>query len=889
MTRLRLNVKQANSVNFNDNDLTFAIFVSDGNPTFRDTEGTTRITDNRWYNYDTIYYDDDGVYGLGSDNPSYSNYSPQSMGYCYDHAVDDGKTLATKVGVGNFFTIGAFGNVSRMEDLTNDVGSDSSTNFYRADDTAALNQAISDILAKIEMAGIANTEIDDGTTNNVTTSSGEIAKLLELVPNFKYYRSGGSYGTMQPWNDAPEAKVVNGEVQWDLSKEGTNGVLENGVRYTVTFDCYPSQYTYDTIAKLKNGDITYDSLDSVVKKYIVDNGGDSYSLRTNTDATLSYDDTRDDAGQQTAGYTNPDPVGTDAHTLKIKKKWEGAEPDVDELPITVMMSTEDGEEVFHTATLSNNNNWETNAYISVGIIKNGQALPGAMGHDFSFAELDDSQYRWELDAPTVRPMLIGTNLTMLVKADSDHPVPVGATTYTIEGGTYYVDASTTGLTATNNRRSNLNLTKDVTGEDAPKDATFPFTLRVNNSKAPATEPTDDTDHNSDYWVWFSIYDTKAGATVTNSDVKGTGLVGPNADGYYYIPSGNAVSVSMKNGWNLRFTNLPTGTTYSFAEDTTDGFTFKSAELTGIDTSFSGGQTTTGTIQNTGTSYYVKYTNDYARTDLEITKVWDDANNQDGKRPTADQFKSYLVLKADGRDVTNANADKLTVTVDPEDENKYIAKWTGLNRYSNNEEITYTVEEKEIAGYTTTGSPAEDHGIITNKHMPEVVKVTAVKSWVDSDNIGKIRPKSINVQLKADGTDSGDPVALNAGNNWTYTWENLPKYSKGTEIVYTADETAVPAGYEKSGPEKTTADDGTVTFTVTNTYKPTPITASFPVKKILTVPQGLKGPAEWSYKINVAAKGDAPVAETMEGTVSNTNDTYLHSERDRNGRRRHQRR
>ena len=97
---------------------------------------------------------------------------------------------------------------------------------------------MSDILAKIEMAGFADAEIDDGTTNQVTTTSGEVAKLLELVPNFKYYRSGGSYGTMQPWADAPEATIENGEVKWDLSSEG---VLENGVKYTVTFDCYPSQ------------------------------------------------------------------------------------------------------------------------------------------------------------------------------------------------------------------------------------------------------------------------------------------------------------------------------------------------------------------------------------------------------------------------------------------------------------------------------------------------------------------------------------------------------------------------------------------------------------------------------------------------------------------------
>jgi len=332
-----------------------------------------------------------------------------------------------------------------------------------ANDTAALNQALADILAKIEMMGIGNTSIDDGTTNQVTTTTGEVAELLEVdESSYKYYRSGGDYGTMTEWADAPEASFENGSVVWDLASQG---VLENGVKYTVTFDCYPSQETYDTIAKLKNHDITYDSLDPEIKKYIADNGNDSYSLYTNTNATLSYDDTRDEAGQQIVDYENPPAVATDAETLAVSKEWEGGDPDVDSVEMTVLM--DDGE--FHVANLSADNGWSDSSFISIGIIKNGQVLPGAEGHDFTFAELDGSQYHWELDTPTVHPMLINGTKTMLIKADAKHPAPSGATTYTIKGETYYVDTQAAGLKATNHRRSNLNLTKVVTGEDAPAD------------------------------------------------------------------------------------------------------------------------------------------------------------------------------------------------------------------------------------------------------------------------------------------------------------------------------------------------------------------------------------------------------------------------------------
>ena len=324
---------------------------------------------------------------------------------------------------------------------------------------------------------------------------------------------------------APPTASLNddtGAVDWNLDSVGA---LLDGVTYTVTFDVYPSQTALDYKARLQNGESYNDVVPAGAREYFDEEG----NLDTNTTATLYYDDTRDEDGRQEDTYDNPPAVKTQSSSMSVKKVWEPEDPkDVDSIPMTVMM----GDAVFNTVTLNRENDWETSSYISAGIIKNGSALPGALGHDFSFAELDDEHYHWELDAPTVRPMLIdggGANRkpTMLIKQDATHQAPAGATTYTIEGATYYVDEQAAGLEAVNHRRSNLNLKKVVTGEDAPADATFPFTLTVKNSKAPATEPTDDPEHNSDYWVWFSIYDTKAGAEVTNAEISGA--IGPNED------------------------------------------------------------------------------------------------------------------------------------------------------------------------------------------------------------------------------------------------------------------------------------------------------------------------------------------------------------------------
>ena len=153
-------------------------------------------------------------------------------------------------------------------------------------------------------------------------------------------------------------------------------------------------------------------------------------MRTNTTASYSWKDTREDpTGEHSKDYTNPDPVATSSDTLPITKLWSGGNPDVNSVDITVLADEgTENEEAFHTATLTAANGWATSAFISVGIIKDGEPLPGAMGHDFSFAELDGSQYHWEIDAPVVRPMLINGGgqdhtPTMLIKVDDKHPLP----------------------------------------------------------------------------------------------------------------------------------------------------------------------------------------------------------------------------------------------------------------------------------------------------------------------------------------------------------------------------------------------------------------------------------------------------------------------------------
>ncbi len=89
----------------------------------------------------------------------------------------------------------------------------------------------------------------------------------------------------------------------------------------------------------------------------------------------------------------------------------------------------------------------------------------------------------------------------------------------------------------------------------------------------------------------------------------------------------------------------------------------------------------------------------------------------------------------------------------------------------------------------------------------VINITAEKTWADDNNNDGLRPEFITVQLLKDGDPYGDPVMITADQEWTYTWNGVPQYAGGKEIVWSVREHAV-AGY-------TPAYDG---LKITNTHE-----------------------------------------------------------------------
>lgn len=161
-------------------------------------------------------------------------------------------------------------------------------------------------------------------------------------------------------------------------------------------------------------------------------------------------------------------------------------------------------------------------------------------------------------------------------------------------------------------------------------------------------------------------------------------------------------------------------------------------------------------------------------EIPVSVTWDDAENQDGARIEAVEAELYANGEATGNKVT-LNA-----------ENNWTAKFASVDVKKDGTRIKYEVKGTEADGYdvSVAGDILDEKGLVlTYKHIPAVVNVSARASWNDANNQDGIRPTDTLVQLYADGTAFGDKAVIESNKEWTKTWSNLPKYKAGKEIAY----------------------------------------------------------------------------------------------------------
>lgn len=544
----------AKNFNFGDNDKTYVIFVSDGNPTKRNSP---------------IYlseYLGTPPFGTGQEDAG-------NVQDCYDVAKDDARDIV-KSGK-DLYTIGCFGNVSRMQELTNYAyNSTNSGKYYSASNAAELSTALNEIATAISNSlGQSNVKVTDGVTSLSKISANVVGTPSS---NFVYKKNGAV------WANAPAAKIVDSKVVWDLSSVGA---LENNAKYSVEFDVWPSQDAFDLVADLNNGKQPYDSLSNEIKSQIKkDDDTGKYFLNTNTDLKTNFTYNNQDLEENfDAGNNSMEVLSS---TISLEKLWENnLDPNVHSAEPVTLNLTKDGN-VYLTKELNKNNNFKVeNIYIAPGIIKENKVLE--KGHDYSVTEPADSAYHWELNADTYHPMLIDGKLKMLKKVDNNG-------TYTIDGKKYsVVDAADATLKAKNSRRSYLNFTKKVTeaqDNTASKDDLFSYNVTINAA--------------DNKEVWFAVKD-ESGNYVTNLDTTAT-----HDGNYYKVDSGKQFTVKLKRDWNFRAINLLSNTTYSIEEtDIPDGYVFENYQINEGNINVAGNKVT-GTIAAANKAYTLTNTNKY---------------------------------------------------------------------------------------------------------------------------------------------------------------------------------------------------------------------------------------------------------------------------------------
>lgn len=682
------------------NDNTFIILLTDGQPTthYNDHTVSTDYSTEWGYASDdaraivTAGYTFYGIYTFGPTNIS-SNTTCNTR--------DAGGSICLKSLVNYAYT--GTGNANSA------LSSDYAKYFYDATNTQALIDALEAIVDEITSSvGYTNIAMTDGLTDLASSM-----KVDGRISNLTYTRSGGSYGSGTVWTDAPEATTTDGTVSWNLGSR----VLEDGVTYTVSFVVWPSQESYDLVADLNNGKITYDELTNSQKTSVIKNEDGSYTFKTNADhPTLTYSTittTTSDAGTETVVSTpttinieNPKPVGLRTEKLTLEKIWEDSlDPSQrEEVEEVVLDFYKDGAKYEKDIHLNEGNNWKLPDYISIApgimisnssdnydLLKSGHteySFNGKTyiileeGHDYYFDEHDINNH-FELTNYIYHPMLVDNELTnvFFTRDASDG----------ITGIEEFKDMDS--VSATNTLKGGINIEKkveDKNGSAVDTDDSFEITTHLIDAEGRPYE--------YDYRIYYGennpCYATQCEG-VSDSDFA------KHRSGHIY--GTGELTETLYLGDVIRIVNMDSGVQYYVEETEKAGYaaapkiTYK--EAYGTQAPVDSTETEDGYYVVSGnTASSVTVTNTFLdeKTKVDFEKTWYDADGNvlSGKTLpgsiTIDLFKK----DTDGN-LVSAGVEPKTLTA----KNDWKGSFADLPKYDNGVKIVYSIKESAIEGAT----------------------------------------------------------------------------------------------------------------------------------------------------------------------------------------------
>ncbi len=193
-------------------------------------------------------------------------------------------------------------------------------------------------------------------------------------------------------------------------------------------------------------------------------------------------------------------------------------------------------------------------------------------------------------------------------------------------------------------------------------------------------------------------------------------------------AGKTDTFTLKNGEIHKLENVEAGSSLRISEDA-KGWIPTVTTSTGTETispDADGKYTVTVTP-----GMHISFANKPETISISGSKTWDDANDQDGKRPDSITIRLY----ADGRQIKTA-----TVTA----EDGWAWTFENLPRYENGKEITYTITEDAVADYQSTINGMN----VTNRYVPDNTDTP--------DNTGSDSGKGSGGGTSSSGGTSGSP-------------------------------------------------------------------------------------------------------------------------------------
>jgi LPXTG-motif cell wall-anchored protein len=223
-----------------------------------------------------------------------------------------------------------------------------------------------------------------------------------------------------------------------------------------------------------------------------------------------------------------------------------------------------------------------------------------------------------------------------------------------------------------------------------------------------------------------------------------------------------VKADNQGDWTYHFENLPKydekgqAYTYTIQEEKVSGYT---TEINGYDLF--------NTYRNTETTV------------VSGTKTWNDYGNKFHTRPESITVK---LMQNDKK------IDKQTVKAD--NQGNWTYRFENLPKYDEKgQAYTYTIQEEKVPGYTIK---VNGYDLVNTYQNTETTVVSGTKTWNDYGNKFNTRPESITVELMQNGKEiDKQTVKADKEGNWTYRFEDLPKYDeKGQAYTYSIQEVAV---------------------------------------------------------------------------------------------------